>query len=512
MHAHTMTLTVGGVIACEGWGTERSFVAMSPSLLLTIVFGYFLLLLGIAWYTGRGAGEQAFYSGEKKSLWWIVAFGMIGTSLSGVTFISVPGWVHDKHWTYLQIVIGYVIGYQVVAGVLLPLYYKLQLTSIYGYLHQRFGPVSYRTGASFFILSRTLGATIRIYLVLHVLHLFVLQAIGIPFWLTALVILAMIVLYTFQGGVKTIVWTDTLQTLFMLAALVGTVLYIVNDASMHGWLEEAQASGMLTMFNTDWKSDSFFLKQILSGIFITIAMTGLDQEMMQKNISVRTVGDAQKNMRVFSVILLGVNLLFLLLGALLYLHMDHVTMEMPARTDDVFPTLALQHFPPWLGLLFIVGLISALFPSADGALTALTASTCIDLVNIRERGWDEARQRSVRQRVHIGMAVLFLCCILFFAWLDSGTVLDTLLKIAGYTYGPLLGLFAFGIATKSAPKDGLVPLVCVIAPVITYALAFYSKELFFGYQMGFEVLLVNAALTFAGLRTISRPRLAPHPA
>jgi hypothetical protein len=477
---------------------------MSPTLLLSIVFGYFMVLLGIAWYTSRGAGEHAFFSGDKKSLWWVVAFGMIGTSLSGVTFISVPGGVAAKHWGYLQVVLGYVIGYWVVAGVLLPLYYRLQLTSIYGYLKQRFGEVTYRTGASFFILSRTLGATIRIYLVLHVLHLFVLGALGIPFWLSSAVVLLMIVLYTLKGGVKTIVWTDTLQTLFMLAALVGTVLFIIGQEGMANWSAELSSSGMLQVFNTDWRSDGFFLKQILSGIFITIAMTGLDQEMMQKNLSVRTLGDAQKNMRVFSVILLGVNMLFLLLGALLYLHVQHTGITAPARGDDLFPTLALQHFPPWLGLLFIIGLISALVPSADGALTALTASTCLDLIGTHDRGWPEARQKQVRQRVHLGFAALFMACILFFAWLDSGTVLDTLLKIAGYTYGPLLGLYAFGLLSKYNPQDTLVPWVCVFAPAVTYVLATFSTSLFFGYQMGFEVLLVNAALTMGGLAVLPK--------
>jgi Na+/proline symporter len=480
------------------------FVAMQAPLLLTIVFGYFLLLLAIAWYTGRGAGEHAFYSGEKKSLWWVVAFGMIGTSLSGVTFISVPGWVKSNHWYYLQIVIGYAIGYFVVAAMLLPLYYKLQLTSIYGYLQQRFGAVSYRTGAAFFLLSRTLGATIRIYLVLNVLQVFVLGALGVPFWLTTLVILLMIVLYTVQGGVKTIVWTDTLQTLFMLAALVGTVVYITNDAAMHGWLAEARASDMLQVLNTDWRSDGFFLKQVLSGAFITIAMTGLDQEMMQKNISVRTLRDAQKNVRVFSITLLGVNLLFLLLGALLYLYAAHHAVPLPAKSDDLFPTLALQHFPPWLGLLFIVGIISALFPSADGAMTALTASACIDLIAIRERGWDEARQKRVRQRVHLSVATVFLGCVMFFHWLQSGTILKTLLDIAGYTYGPLLGLFAFGILTQRTVRDRRVPFVCIAAPVATYFIRTYSTDLFFGYQMGFETLIVNGLLTFAGLWVIAR--------
>lgn len=478
---------------------------MSPTLLLTIVFGYFLVLLGIAWYTSRGAGEHSFYSGDRKSLWYVVAFGMIGTSLSGVTFISVPGYVDAKAWTYFQLVFGFAIGYWIVAGVLLPLYYRMQLTSIYGYLRERFGTHSYRTGASFFILSRLAGATIRIFVVLNVIQVFVLDAMGIPFEVTALAVMVMIVLYTLKGGVKTIVWTDTLQTLFMLGALVGTIVYIVGTPGMNDWWATLQANGSTRILDLDWRSDSFLLKQVLAGMFITIAMTGLDQEMMQKNLSVATVEGSRKNMRVFSVILLAVNLLFLLLGALLYLYIQRHGLAVPAHSDDVFPTLALQHFPPWLGLLFIIGLISALFPSADGALTALTASTCIDLIGIRDRGWDEARQKRVRQRVHLGMAVLFLLFILYFHWLATPTVIKTLFDIAGFTYGPLLGLFVFGILFKARPHERWVPWVCLLAPVLTYFLRMHSERLFFGYKMGFEVLLVVAGLTMLGLRLVCRP-------
>lgn len=480
---------------------------MSPALLLAIVFGYFLLLLGIAWYTSRGAGEHAFYSGERKSLWWVVAFGMIGTSLSGVTFISVPGQVAAKGWTYFQLVVGFAIGYWIVAGVLLPLYYRMGLTSIYGYLRERFGMVSYRTGASFFILSRLAGATIRIFVVLNVIQLFVLDAMGVPFEVTAFLVMLMIVLYTLKGGVKTIVWTDTLQTLFMLGALVGTIVYIVNHADMSDWSTRLAESGMTRILDLDWRSDGFLLKQVLAGMFITIAMTGLDQEMMQKNLSVATVGGAKKNMRVFSVILLGANLLFLLLGALLYLYADKIDIGLPARPDDVFPTLALQYFPVWLGLFFIIGLISALFPSADGALTALTASTCIDLIGIRDRGWDEVRQKRVRQRVHLGMAALFMAFILYFHWLATPSVIKTLFDIAGFTYGPLLGLFAYGLLFKGRPQERWVPVVCVAAPVLTYLLRMYSETLLFGYKMGFEVLLVVAGLTMVGLRLIGRRRV-----
>jgi Na+/proline symporter len=482
---------------------------MSPTLLLSIVFGYFLLLLGIAWYTSRGAGEHSFYSGDKKSLWYVVAFGMIGTSLSGVTFISVPGAVQAGHWGYLQLVIGFAIGYWIVAGVLLPLYYRMQLTSIYGYLRERFGLVSYRTGASWFILSRLMGATLRIYVVLNVIHVFTLEALGIPFWLTAAVVMLMIVLYTLQGGVKTIVWTDTLQTLFMLAALVGAIVYIVNSTGMEGWSTALSDSGMMQVWNFDWKSNSYFLKQVVSGMFITIVMTGLDQEMMQKNLSVRTLGGAQKNMRVFSVILLGVNILFLLLGALLWLKAGQMGLVAPAKSDDLFPMMALQHFPPWLGLLFIVGLISALFPSADGALTALTASTCIDLIGIRDRGWDDAKQRRVRRTVHLLMAVVFMGCIMWFFARRDGTIVKTLFDLATITYGPLLGLFAFGLFGKGKPKEVLVPFICIAAAGLTFFLREWSTRTPGGYEMGFEALLVNGGLTFLGLWAFVDRRIVP---
>jgi len=476
---------------------------MNSTVLLVVVFGYFALLLVIAWYTSRGAGEHAFYSGERKSLWLIVAFGMVGTSLSGVTFISVPGAVYKSQWTYLQVVIGYVIGYWIVASVLLPLYYRLQLTSIYGYLRQRFGEVSYKSGSTLFIVSRLLGATARIYIVLYVIHRYLLESIGIPFWVTSGVVLLMIFLYTLQGGVKTIVWTDTLQTLFMLAALVGTILYIMADPAMADWKQQLMDSGMLQVFDTDVMKDRFFLKQIISGIFITIAMTGLDQEMMQKNLSVRTLAGAQKNMWVFSGVLLLTNVLFLLLGALIYLKVQQLGLELPAKSDDLFPTLALEYFPAWLGLLFIIGLISALFPSADGALTALTASTCIDLIGIRDRNWPEPKQIRIRKSVHMGIAFLFQALVMWFYWRSDESIIKTVLDLAAITYGPLLGLFSFGIMTQRMTREPLVPLVCVSAAVISYLLREYSTDLFGGYQMGFETLLLNGLLTFAGLFAIS---------
>ncbi len=477
---------------------------MSSSLLLIVVFGYFALLLVIAWYTSRGAGEHAFYSGERKSLWWVVAFGMVGTSLSGVTFVSVPGGVAKEHWNYLQMIFGFVIGYWIIAGVLLPLYYRLELTSIYGYLRKRMGDVSYRTGSAIFIISRLLGATVRIYVVLNVIHAFVLQSMGVPFALTASSVLLMIFLYTLQGGVKTIVWTDTLQTLFMLGALVGTILYIVSDPAMQGWQTRMSESGMTKVFNWDFKDRLYFWKQLLSGICVTIVMTGMDQEMMQKNLSVRTLSDAQKNMRVFSIVLVLTNLLFLFLGVLLYLKADQLGIALPKKADDLFPTLALQHFPVWLGLIFIIGLISALFPSADGALTALTASTCIDLIGIRERGWSDHVQRRVRQWVHAGFALIFFGLVMWFYQQQADSIINLLYGLAAITYGPLLGLFAFGILTRRMPADRLVPLICVAAAAASWLLKLNSKRIFGGYEMGFETLPINAALTFLGLWIVSR--------
>ncbi len=321
---------------------------MNPTHLLIVVFGYFAALLAIAWYTSKGAGEHAFYSGERKSLWWVVAFGMVGTSLSGVTFISVPGMVRDKHWNYLQMIFGFVIGYWLITTILLPLYYRLQITSIYSYLNERLGRYSYRSGSALFIISRLLGATVRIFVVLYVIHSFVLQKMGVPFELTSAVVLLMIYLYTLQGGVKTIVWTDTLQTLFMLAALIGTIAYIISDPSMSNWYGRAEDRGMMAIFNWDPLSSRYFFKEFFSGIFMTIVMTGLDQEMMQKNLSVRTLGEAQKNMRVFSIVMMLTNILFLLLGALLWLKLD--TLGLAA------PSAAMTCFPRWHSNIFHRGL------------------------------------------------------------------------------------------------------------------------------------------------------------
>jgi Na+/proline symporter len=497
---------------------------MSPFLLFSFVLAYFILLLGVSIYTARNATNESFFIGNRNSNWMLVAFGMIGTSLSGVTFVSVPGTVGNfsgdafTGFRYFQVVIGYIFGYAVIAYVLIPLYYKLNLTSIYHYLDQRFGRESYKTGALFFIISRTFGATARLFLVINVLQLFILDKMGIPFLLTAALILLMILLYTFKGGVKTIVYTDTLQTTFMLLGLLICLVYILSqmNLSLTGALHEMSLQGYTRIFDTDINSKSFFLKQIIGGAVIAIAMTGLDQEMMQKNISVSNVKDSQKNIMTFTATLVVVNLLFLILGGLLYLFMKTKGAGYDARQflmegnniigDDLFPTVSMFHLPPAMGIIFIIALISALFPSADGALTALTSSFCIDILGIqRNANLDEQQQKKIRRIVHLSFAVIFLACIMLFKWIDNKSIINIILDLAGYTYGPLLGLFFFGILTKRKLGSGYgVTIVCLLAPSLCYLLSKNTGNWLSGYQIGLEMLLINGLLTFLGLWLISK--------
>ena len=478
---------------------------MSPTLLFTFVIGYFLLLLGVAWYTSRNSNNDSFFIGNRNSNWMLVAFGMIGTSLSGVTFVSVPGAVGRDAFSYFQVVIGYLLGYIIIAFVLLPLYYRLNLTSIYNYLSSRLGFVSYKTGASYFILSRTLGATARLYLVVKILQDAILTSFGIPFWLTTLIILVMILLYTYEGGVKTIVWTDMFQTTGMLIGLVVCIIYILStmDLSFSNGLSAMNEKGFTRIFFTDPASKFFFLKQILAGAFITVTMTGMDQEMMQKNISVRTLKDSQKNMLSFSVIILVVNLLFLFLGGLLYLYAGNMGIE--ATGDKIFPAVALGHMPPVVSVIFILALISALFPSADGAITALTSSICIDIFGMQRRNdWTDAKKKIIRHQVHLGVAAIFLFFVMVYYKVNNPSMIGVILKVAGYTYGPLLGLFSFGILTKREVKDWLVPLVAILAPLTCFFIDKYQAELFGGFEIGLELLIINGLLTFIGLLMISR--------
>jgi Na+/proline symporter len=473
---------------------------MSPTLLFCFVIAYFALLLGVAWVTSRKSNNESFFIGNRKSNWMLVAFGMIGTSLSGVTFISVPGAVGASAFTYFQIVLGQLLGYLVIAFVLLPVYYKLNLTSIYHYLDTRMGPHAYKTGAGFFVLSRTLGATARLYLVVKILQDAILDGLHVPFWLTALVILVMILLYTYEGGVKTIVWTDMLQTACMLAGLVICVNYVLDGLhlSIGESLAQLDARGLSTIFSTDINSSKFFGKQILAGAFIAIAMTGLDQEMMQKNISVKTLADSQKNIVTLSIIMLGVVLLFLYLGGLLTLYAP--TVGIVETGDKIFPAVVLGHLPAMVQVIFVIALISALFPSADGAITALTSSFCIDILGMNRRAdMDDVQKTRLRHRVHIGFALLFLLLVMVFKWADNPSMIGLILKLAGYTYGPLLGLFAFGILTQRVVQDRVVPYIALAAPVICYFIDKYQRVLFGGYEIGLELLIINGAITFAGL-------------
>ncbi|CAL1518036.1 sodium:solute symporter [Chitinophaga sp. MM2321] len=477
---------------------------MSPGLLFSFVVAYFVILLIVAWYTGRNSTNDTFFIGNRNSNWMLVAFGMIGTSLSGVTFVSVPGAVGKDSFTYFQITLGYFIGYITIAYVLIPLYYRLQLTSIYNYLSTRFGERSYKTGASFFILSRTLGATARLYLVVRILQDAILSSFGIPFWATTLIILFMILLYTYEGGVKTIVYTDTLQTTCMLAGLIICVFYILHTMNL-GFGESIaamQEKGLTKIFVFDPDSKLFFVKQILAGAFITITMTGLDQEMMQKNISVKTLKDSKKNMVSLAFIMLIVIGLFLFLGGLLHLY--GAQQQVTAVGDTLFPALALHHMPPVISVIFIIALISALFPSADGAMTALTSSFCIDILNMQRRtDWTEVQKKKYRQRIHLIMAFVFLLFVMVFEWINNQSMIGVILIVATYTYGPLLGLFSFGILTKRKVNDKLVPLVCIAAPLLCYVLDHFQTAIFGEFQIGLELLIINGLITFIGLMFIS---------
>ena len=478
---------------------------MSPTILFSVVLLYFIVLLFVAWRTSRNSTNETFFIGNKNSNWMLVAFGMIGTSLSGVTFVSVPGAVAKESFAYFQITLGYLIGYIIIAFVLLPIYYRLNLTSIYNYLSGRLGFISYKTGASFFILSRTLGATARLYLVVNILQEAILKSFGVPFWVTTLIILIMILVYTYEGGVKTIVWTDTLQTTCMLAGLIICVIYILNNLNI-GFGESLQAmneKGYSRIFFTDPDTKLFFVKQIVAGAFITITMTGMDQEMMQKNISVKTLKDSQKNMITLSVILLVVILLFLFLGGLLYLFaaQNNVT----AIGDKIFPVVALQHMPPFISIIFIIALISALFPSADGAITALTSSFCIDIIGIQRRiDLTDIKKKKLRQRVHLVFAGIFLLFVMLYKWINEPSMIGVILKVAAYTYGPLLGLFTFGIVLKRNVQDKFVPVVCIAAPLACFFIDKYQQVLFGNYQIGLELLVINGLLTFMGLLIISK--------
>jgi len=475
---------------------------VNPVTILITFLAYTVLLFIVTWITARRATNSAFFIGNKASPWFVVAYGMIGASMSGVTFMSVPGWVGATQFSYMMLVVGYIFGYTVIATVLMPLYYRLNLTSIYSYLETRFGFWSYKSGAFYFILSRVIGASFRMFLIVNVLQVFVFDAWNIPFSMTVLIFIILILLYTFKGGIKTIIWTDTIQTTFMLLALVFSIGFIIRNmgTSLPAMSADVFHSAYSKMFFSDWHDKRFILKQLLSGAFIAIVMTGLDQEMMQKNLSCRSLKDAQKNMFTFTGIMVFVNFIILFLGAVLFIYSDRVGIKVPARTDDLFPMIAIQYLCPVAGMVFLVGLISAAYPSADGALTSLTTCFSIDFLRLDKRAdLDEKQKKRIRYIVHISFALILLMVIVVFRAINDRAVIDKLFTIAGYTYGPLLGLYAFGLFMPYNVKDRWVPVVVIASPVLCYFLSSYSDILFGGYKFGFELLLVNGIITFAGL-------------
>jgi len=471
---------------------------MQPIHILLLIVGYFSVLIIISFFTGKNESNDAFFKANKKSPWYIVAFGMIGASLSGVTFISVPGWIEGSQFSYMQMVLGYVLGYAVIGLVLLPLYYQLNLTSIYTYLKDRFGIYSYKTGASFFLLSRVVGASFRLFLVANVLQLILFDGYGIPFWVTVIITILLIWLYTFRGGIKTIIWTDTFQTLFMLIA-VGICIFTISDAlnidNLFTYIAENEFSK--TFFFDDIKAGNYFWKQFFTGAFIAIVMTGLDQDMMQKNLTCKTLKDSQKNMFWFTIVLVIVNFFFLALGVLLT---DYASVhEIDAHKDELFPTIAmLGNLGLGVSFFFLLGLIAAAYSSADSALTSLTTSFSIDILEI-DQYKSVDKQLKIRKQVHILFSIILVITILIFKYfITDESVISKIFQFAGYTYGPLLGLYSFGLFTKLNIKDKAVPFIAILAPIATIAISYYSKK-WFSFDFGFFILIVNGFLTFLGL-------------
>ena len=480
---------------------------LTPSILLLVTIGYFVLLAFIAKKTAKQATNLDFYNGSKQSPWYIVAFGMVGATLSGATFISVPGWVHNTQFSYLQMVMGYTVGYAIIMYVLLPMYYKRNLISIYGYLNQRFGISSHKTGASFFIVSRIIGASFRLYLVTMVLHDFIFSHYGLPFWLTTLISLMLIWSYTVKGGIKTIIWTDTLQTFFMIAAILIALFSIASALNL-------DFSGVVTtvtshdysrifFFEGGWSDKNNFYKQFLAGALMAVVMTGLDQDMMQKNLSCKNLKDSQKNIRWFFVVLVMVNIVIMCLGVLLYVFANQQGIDLPVDsdgkliTDKVFPSIALNHMPAYLGVVFLVGVLAAAYSSADSALTSLTTSYCLDIKS------EINTPKKQRMLIHFGFTVVLFVTIVVFKYTMNASAISGLFTLAGYTYGPLLGLFSFGMMTKRTVRDKYVPAVAILSPIITFVLNKYSQQLFSGYQFGFERLLINGVIMFLGLLVLS---------
>ncbi len=487
---------------------------MQPIYLLSLIAAYFCVLLLIAYFTGKNDTNETFFKANKKSTWYVVAFGMVGASLSGVTFISVPGWVQSSQFSYMQIVLGYMVGYLVIAYVLIPIYYNLKVTSIYEFLKHRFGPTSHKTGFFFFFVSRVLGSSFRLFLVASVMQYFIFDAWNVPFEITVIISILLIWIYTYKGGIKTIVWTDTLQTIFMLFAVFATIYIILNKLNLS--VSDIFTSSEFDKYNKIFFTDDFngkkhFIKSFLGGMFIAIAMTGLDQDMMQKNLTCKNTKEAQWNVISLGFVLIIVNFIFLTLGALLFIYAEKFGIQIPIvegspKTDLLFPEIALKGELSYsIGIIFILGLIAAAYSSADSALTSLTTSYCIDFLDIEKR--EASKQKVIRQRTHIGISVLLIVVIIIFKYVLEENVISSLLQVASYTYGPLLGLFAFGIFTEHTIKDKLVWIIAIISVILSYLLNSYSIVLLNGYEFGFELLIVNGLFTFAGLYLIKEKQL-----
>ena len=480
-----------------------------------LIVGYFLMLIGIAFVTSRGASDNnSFFMAKRQSPWYLIAIGMIGTSISGITFISVPGWVEARSMSYMQTVMGFVLGYVVIAFVLMPMYYKLNLISIYTYLERRFGVYSYKTGSAFFLLSRTVGSGFRLYLSALVLHQFVTAPLGVPFWVTVAITIGLIWSYTFKGGVKTIIWTDLIQTLCLIVTLVMT-LHIIGgklglDVSGIISTVKSSAKSQVFFFENGWSDPKNFFKQFLSGASICIVMSGLDQDIMQKNLTVKTLKGAQVNMMSYGILLALINLMFLSLGILLFMYAKQNNIAIPSvngtpRTDLLFPTIALQYSTPTIGVLFFLGILASTYASADSALTALTTAFCIDFLGFEKK--DEAQTKGKRTLVHLGFSVLLFVIIIIFYFINDSSVIESIYKAASYTYGPLLGLFALGFLTKVEINDKLAPIICCLSPIITYIINANSVQWFNGYKFDFELLILNGLITFVGLLLISRKKM-----
>lgn len=491
---------------------------MTPTTILILIVIYFGILFAISFFVSKqGSGNDAFFKANKNSKWYLVAFGMIGTALSGVTFISVPGQVGspDVQFKYFQFVLGNAIGFLLIAKVLLPLYYRMNLTSIYGYIEQRLGQVSYKTAALIFLISRTIGSAARLYLVVLVLQRYVFDAFGVPFWFTVLGSLALIFAYTYKGGLKTIIITDTLQTLFLVSSVIFTIFFICDSlgyAPAQAFEAVKESNYSKIFFYEDYLKSTYWLKQVLGGIFVTLAMVGLDQDLMQKNLSCKNIGEAQKNVFTFTGIFVVINLFFLSVGALLYLYASKNGIDIPMvdgkpRTDLLFPEIAFNHLSLVPAIVFLLGLTAATFATTDSALTALTTSFCVDFLHMdKAANPSDAKLVRTRHQVHIGFSLLMFLVIMLIYTLNSDSVVSLIFKIAAYTYGPLLGLYAFGLFVKSKTvREGWVPLVCLLAPMLTYVVSDNAAAWFGAYQFAEELIILNGGLTFLGLLLISKP-------